>query len=355
MEVLNLKKVFIMSHITLIGIDLAKSVFQVCGLNKANQKLFNKQVKRKELVNEVRQHPNAVIAMEACATSHFWARTFSSMGFTVQLIPAQHVKAFVRGNKNDTNDALAIAEAARRPNLHPVPVKTIEQQDMQTLLRIRGRFKDARKINANQLRGLLAEYGITIAVGITSIPKQIPFVLEDAENGLTLIARQAIHKLMAEHTRLTDEIHSLESQLKQFAQQNETAVALMHLRGVGPISALALYASIGNGSQFKNARQLSAWLGLVPQHRGTGGKVQLGTISKRGNTQLRTLMIHGARTVHNWASQRDDSLSEWIKTLTERRGKHKAVVALANKTARMVWVVLNKGVDALPRHYLATV
>ena len=344
-----------MSNITLLGIDLAKSVFQICGLNKANKNQFNKQVTRKRLLDEVRQHPKAIIAMEACSTSHYWARTFSEMGFTVQLIPAQHVKAFVRGNKNDTNDALAIAEAALRPNLHPVPVKTLEQQDIQTLLRIRTRFKDARKINANQLRGLLAEYGIIMTVGIANIAKELPFVLEEADNGLTSIARQAIHKLLTEHIRLSDEIQVLETQLKQMANQHETAVALMRLRGIGPISALALYASIGNGSQFKNARQLSAWLGLVPQHHGTGGKVQLSSISKRGNVQLRVLMIHGARTVHNWAARRDDQLSEWVKSVAERRGKHKAVVALANKTARMVWVVLNKGVDALPKHYLATV
>ena len=343
-----------MSHITLIGIDLAKTVFQVCGLNQANKKQFNKQVRRKQLIDEVRQHPNAVIAMEACATSHYWARIFLNMGLTVRLIPAQHVKAFVRGNKNDANDALAIAEAALRPSLHAVPVKTLEQQDIQTLLRIRTRFKQARMINANQLRGLLAEYGLTMTVGINNIPKELPFILEDADNGLTVIARQALHKLLSEHIRLTDEISTLEKQLKSIADQHESAIALMHLRGIGPISALALYASIGNGSQFKNARQLSAWLGLVPQHYGTGGKVKLSGVSKRGNTQLRVLMIHGARTVHNWASRRDDQLSEWVKSISERRGKHKAIVALANKTARMVWVVLNKGVDALPPHYLST-
>lgn len=343
-----------MSHITTIGVDLAKTVFQVCGLNQANKKQFNKQVRRKQLIDGIRQHSNAVIAMEACATSHYWARTFSSMGLTVRLIPAQHVKAFVRGNKNDANDALAIAEAALRPDLHPVPIKTLEQQDIQTLLRIRTRFKDARKINANQLRGLLAEYGLTMTAGIANIPKDLPFILEDAENSLTVIARQALHKLLGEHQRLTDEIKALEDQLKSIANQHESAIALMHLRGIGPISALALYASIGNGSQFKNARQLSAWLGLVPQHHGTGGKVKLGGVSKRGNNQLRVLMIHGARTVHNWAKRRNDQLSNWVKSVSERRGKHKAIVALANKTARMVWVVLNKGVSALPPHYLST-
>jgi transposase len=162
-------------------------------------------------------------------------------------------------------------------------------------------------------------------------------------------------QLLEEHHRLTREIAAFNSELKHLAEHHETAIALMHLRGIGPISALALFASIGKGNQFKNARQLSAWLGLVPKHHGTGGKVQLAGISKRGNVQLRVLLIHGARTVLNWASRRDDQLSEWAKSIAERRGRHKAVVALANKTARMVWVVLNKGVNALPPQYLATV
>lgn len=342
-----------MSHVTTIGIDLAKSVFQICGLNQARKKVFNKQVKRKDLLHELLKHPNALIAMEACGSSHHWARTLAEHGFTVRLIPAQHVKAFVRGNKNDANDALAIAESVLRPDLHTVPTKTLEQQDIQTLLRIRSRYKDARRTNANQLRGLLAEYGLTIALGINSIPKELPYMLEDADNGLTVISRQAMALLLAEHHRLTAQIKTFDDQLKSMAHQHESAAALMQLRGIGPISALALFASIGKGNQFKNARQLSAWLGLVPKHHGTGGKVELGGISKRGNVQLRVLMIHGARTVHNWAARRDDPLSEWVKAVAERRGKHKAVVALANKTARMVWVVLNKGVDALPPHYLA--
>jgi len=343
-----------MSNITTIGIDLAKSVFQICGLNKANKKVFNKQVKRKNLIHEIRQHPNALIAMEACGTSHYWARTLSSLGFSVKLIPAQHVKAFVRGNKNDSNDALAIAEAVSRPNIHSVQIKTLEQQDIQTLLRIRSRYKEARRTNANQLRGLLSEYGLIMSTGINNIPKELPFILEDADNSLTQINRQTMADLLHEHHRLTEKISSLEKQLTSMAHQHEQAIALMRLRGIGPISALALFASIGDARQFKNARQLSAWLGLVPQHHGTGGKVHLSSISKRGNIELRTLMIHGARTVHNWASRHDDQLSQWVKSIAERRGKHKATVALANKTARMVWVVLNKGVNALPPHYLST-
>ncbi len=191
-----------MNNITTVGIDLAKSVFQVCGLNQARKKIFNKQVRRAQLLHEVRQHPNAVIAMEACGSSHHWARTFIEMGFTVRLIPAQHVKAFVRGNKNDANDALAIAESVFRSDLHDVQVKTLEQQDMQTLLRIRSRYKNARKINSNQLRGLLSEYGLIVRPGMASIVKELPLILEDAENGLTPMARQVMVKLLEEYYRL---------------------------------------------------------------------------------------------------------------------------------------------------------
>ena len=307
-----------------------------------------------------RQHQNALIAMEACGSSHHWARTFSEMGFGVRLIPAQHVKAFVRGNKND---ALAIAESVFRLDLHDVQIKTLEQQDFQTLLRIRTRYKDSRKANANQLRGLLSEYGhvmktgfasiiletsfetrkstqllniskksrkvfitlvcscireinasmhktnevtshfltsLSISISCTSfsrstevsrIIEKLPFILEDAENGLTPIARQSIAKLLAEHRRLSKEITAFDAQIKSIAHQHHTTRKLMRLRGVGSVSALALYASVGNGSQFKNARQLSAWLGLVPKQYGTGGKVQLGGISKRCNSQLRMSRI----------------------------------------------------------------
>ena len=256
-------------------------------------------MKRANLLNEIRQHPKALIAMEACGSSHHWTRTLTTMGFTVRLIPAQHVKAFVRGNKNDANDALAIAESVFRPDLHDVQAKTLEQQDIQTLLRIRTRYKDARRVNANPLRGLLSEYGLVMATGITNIPKELPFILEDAENGLTPIGRQAMAKLLSERHRLTTEISAFDTQLKHMAHQHETATVLMHLRGIGPMSAFALFASIGKGTQFKNARQLSAWLGLVPKHHGTGGKVQLAGISKRGNVQLEFCLF----MVLNWAKK----------------------------------------------------
>lgn len=342
-----------MEHITTIGVDIAKNTFQVCALNKANKVVFNRAYPRKNLVKTLLQYPNSIIAMEACGSSHHWARKLMHHGLTVRLIPAQHVASLLRGNKNDANDALAIAESVHRPNIHPVPIKSLEQQDIQALLRIRSKTKDHRKDLVNQMRSILAEYGVIIPKGLTALEGELPFILEDAENGLTCIAREAIHELFIQYRRLSNKIIRDDKRIKALADQHPLATALMRVRGIGPTTALALFASIGKATQFKNARQLAAWLGLVPAQHGTGGVIKLKGMSKRGNVYLRTLMIHGARTVMNWASKKEDDLSLWIKSLTQRVGKHKAIVALANKTARMVWVVLHKGADALPNHYLS--
>lgn len=343
-----------MSNVTTLGIDLAKSVFQLCGLNQARKIVFNKKVSRANLISQVRQHPKALIAMEACGSAHHWARTFVAMGYTVRLLPTQHVKALSRGNKSDALDALAIAETVFRPNIHAVAPKALEQQDVQVLLRIRLRHKELRKGNVNQVRGLLREYGLVMPKTIVQFERHLPSILEDVENGLTFVARTALNELYQEHLRLSKKIQKAELELKKIAQSHPIAVQLMQLRGIGAITSLALYACIGTGKQFKNARQLSAWLGLVPKQHGTGGITRLGSISKRGNTYLRVLLIHGARSVMNWMKSKDDDLSLWTKKLAQRHGKHKAMVALANKTARMVWVVLHKGVDALPRQHLST-
>jgi transposase len=344
-----------MNNITTLGIDLAKSVFQLCGLNQANKVKFNRLVTRAKLIRAVKEHPHALIAMEACGSSHYWARTFMEMGYQVRLIPAQHVKAFCKGNKSDLNDALAIAESAHRPNIYDVSPKTIEQQDIQTLLRIRSRCKELRKGTINQVRGLLAEYGIVLPKTIIQFDRCIPGILEDAENGLTSIARGALNELYQEHRMITKKIVAYDQQLKQMAQQHSVAKQLMRIRGIGPTTSLTLFACIGNGHQFKNARQLAAWIGLVPRHFGSGGKAKLGPISKRGNTYLRTLLIHGARTVMNWMKNKHDSFSIWGMAVMNRRGKHKAIVAVANKTARMIWVLLNKGIDAVPKQHLSAV
>ena len=342
-----------MSNITVIGIDLAKDVFQLCGLNQASQIQFNKSVRRAKFFHSVLQHQNATLVMEACSSAHHWARLFASHGFTVKLVPAQFVKGLCRGNKNDAKDALAIAESASRPNLHLVPVKTVEQQDYQTLLRIRSRHKERRTATINQARGTLAEYGVVLAKSVGSFNRDIPCVLEDGENGLTPISRAAVCALYEETRVQTQRIAELDQQLGAIAKAHPTIKALMCLRGIGPITAVAIFCSVGNAHQFRNGRQLAAWIGLVPKQHGTGGRVRLGGISKRGNQYLRLLLIHGARTVINWMKDKDDKLSQWTKALINRRGKHKAMVAVANKTARMIWVVLNKGVENVPSQHLS--
>lgn len=342
-----------MSDVTVIGLDLAKSVFQLCGLNRARKVIFNTRVSRAKLLDAIRAHPDALIAMEACAGAHYWARTVQGMGYSVRLIPAQHVKAFCRGNKSDAHDALAIAEAVFRPGIHAVPVKTLEQQDIQVRLRIRSRYKELRKGNANQIRGLLNEYGIVLPKTLLQFDRHLPDILATTDNGLTPVARAALQDLYAEHLSLSQKIRHADGELKTLAETHPSARVLLRLRGIGPITALALFAAIGNAQQFHNARQLAAWLGLVPKQHGSGGKIQLGSISKRGNTYLRMLLIHGARTVMTWMKPKSDRFSLWAKALVQRRGKHKTIVAMANKTARMVWVALHKGPEAVPLQHLS--
>jgi len=343
-----------MTDVTTIAIDLAKKVFQLCGLNRGNKMVFNRSVKRGQLLQVVREYPDVLFAMEACATSQYWARRLMGMGFRVVLIPAQHVKAFTRGNKNDAKDALAIAEAAHRPGIHEVPVKSCHQQDIQTLLRIRSGYVESRTALVNRVRGLLAEYGVVMPRGVGRFRKALPEVLEEGENALTPRVRAAMGIQYQAFVELCDRIRAADAELREVARQDPICRKLMRLRGIGPMTALALYASVGGATQFKNARQFAAWLGLVPKHTGTGGKVTLGPMSKRGDRAVRTLLVHGARSVLTWAHRRDDAFSQWALAVAQRRGKHKATIAIANKTARMVWVALTRGLDALPRHHLSS-
>ena len=214
--------------------------------------------------------------MEAGGSAHYWARRLKEEGLQIKLIPAQHGKAFTRGNKNDANEALAIAEASNRPKTHPVSVKSIDQQDIPTLMRIRTRHQDARKDVANQLRGLLSEYGIIIPKGIEQIARCLPSILEDGENGLTSIARPGFYELYQDYLRLSQTRSSAEKTLTELAKTNDVCRILMRFRGIGVITSLALYCAVGNPKSFKNGRQFAAWLGLVPKHVSTGGKGRAG-------------------------------------------------------------------------------
>lgn len=340
-----------------IGIDLAKNVFQVCGLSDSQQPLFNRSVSRKHLAATAAQWSPCMVAMEACAGAHYWARLFVTMGHTVKLIPPQHVKAFTRTHKSDTHDALAIAEAALRPRLHPVPIKSIAQQDMQLLNRLRQNFIQQRTRYLNKIRGFAGEYGVTFPVSRCQLLAHLPAALEDAENDLSFIAREQLFVLYQSVLQLNQQLDTLQQQMQSTAKADPAYARLLAIPGFGPIVTAGFLGSVGNGHQFGNGRDLAAWVGLVPKQRGSGGKTQLLGITKNGDRHLRYLLVHAARSIVRWVDRRDDSLSAWLKPLIERRGTNCATVAFANKLARIAWNVLaknevfdvNKAFAALPK------
>ena len=326
--------------VTLIGIDLAKSIFQVCGVNQVGKRIFNRQVRRARLMELLTQHPDATIAMEACSGSNYWGRALQQRGFQVMLIPPQHVKPFVKGNKNDRNDAFAITEAARRPDLKCVEPRTLAQTDLIQVHRVLDRMVRQRTALINQIRGFLNEYGIVIAQGKERLLAAMPDLLEDAENGLTPSSRALYQELYEQWRQANEGIDRIEKGLKNQANTNEAAQRLMKVKGVAVKISTATIAHAGNGHGYKSGRHFSANLGLVPKEHSSGGKQKLGGITKRGNHYLRRLLIQGAWSVVRNADKNDDRMSRWARQLVERRGKHKAVVAVANKMARIMWSML---------------
>jgi transposase len=284
-----------------------------------------------------------VIAMEACGGANYWARELNALGHQVKLIAPQYVKPFVKGNKNDYNDATAIAEAAQRPNMRFVPIKSVEQQDIQNFHRQRERLKKERTALVNQIRGLLAEYGLVINQGIAAVRRGLPEVLEDAQNGLTPHSRALFAALLDELRVLDQRVADCEERIVTVNKDNAICGRLEGVLGIGPITASAVYAAAGDGKDFVNGRHFSAWLGLVPGQHSSGGKSVLLGISKRGNAYLRTLFIHGARSVLLHAANKNDRFSRWAQNVLARRGHNKACVAVANKLARIAWVVMAKG------------
>ncbi len=330
-------------NISLISIDLAKNVFQVCALDDNQNIVFNKKVSRKKLIHTLSQYEPTTVVMEACYTSHPWGRAIQELGHTVKLIPPYQVKPFVVGNKNDHNDAIAIAEASLRPKASFVPVKSLEQQDLQSMQRIRERLMKHRTATGNQLRGLLAEYGIVLPKGLRHLRSQVPLILEDAENDLTTVARGFIHRLYRELVDHDKQISEIQTELSALLEGNEDYQRLQTIPGIGPVIAAILLASIGDAHYFKNGRQMAAWIGLTPLQHASGEKSRMMGISKRGDRILRKMLIHGARTVLNWCESKTDKLSLWLKALSARAHPCKVIVALANKLARIAWAVLATG------------
>ncbi len=329
-------------NIKRVSIDLAKNVFQVCTFSETGKIHTNQKVSRTQLSRVIQQIEPTIIAMETCYSANYWGRRFQDMGHTVNLIPAQHVKPFVRGNKTDNNDAIAIAEASLRPNMRFVPVKSLHQQDIQIQHRIRQRHVSERTALVNQMRGILAEYGVIVSKGWRKLQQQLPDILEDGENELTPIARENIAELAEELRTHCKWIDGDNFRLKLMMEDNEDYQRLLGAPGFGPIVASATIAAIGNGAQFKSGRQMAAWLGLTPRAEASGERSVMKGITKRGNRYLRTLFIHGARAIVTWCEKKDDPMSLWIKQLIARRGKQKAIVAVAHKMARYAWVILNR-------------
>jgi transposase len=329
--------------ITTVGLDIAKTVFHLYAVNKMGRLVKKKQLRRKQVLAYLAKLEPCLIVMEACGGAHYWARELIALGHQVKLIAPQYVKAYVKGNKNDYNDAEAIAEAAQRPNMRFVPIKSVEQQDIQNFHRQRERIKKERTALVNQVRGLLAEYGVIINKGVKAVQIGLPDILEDAENGLTLLARELFIELLDELHVLDERFDQCGQRIQSMNQDNDVCQRLDDILGIGPITASATYAAAGNGHDFANGRHFSAWLGLVPGQHSTGGKQVLLGISKRGNRYLRTLFIHGARAVLLHSANKTDRFSLWAQALLARRGHNKACVAVANKMARMAWVIMAKG------------
>ena len=328
--------------ITTIGIDLAKEMFQIHGVDTHGKAVLLKQLRRSEMAKFFSNLEPCLIGMEACGSAHHWARKLGEYGHTVKLMAPQFVKPYVKTNKNDMADAEAICEAVSRPNMRFVPMKNIEQQAILSVHRARQGFVKARTSQANQMRGLLSEFGIVMPQGIRSVAKRISDILEDAENGLPGIMRNLLKRLTENLKEMDRQVNELEKQIVLWHKESELSRKLEAIPGIGPITASALVATVGSATEFKNGRQLAAWLGLVPKQHSSGGKQNLLGISKRGDTYLRTLLIHGARAVIRYAEHKAEPGS-WLGMLMARRNKNVVAVALANKNARIIWALLSKG------------
>jgi transposase len=336
--------------ITTVGIDLAKNVFQVHAVDERGRVVLRKQLRRDQMTVFFANLAPCVIGMEACGSAHHWARTLKGFGHDVRLMSPQFVKPYVKSNKNDVADAEAICEAVARPNMRFVPVKSVEQQAVLSLHRVRQGFVKARTAQANQIRSLLGEFGLVMPAGISHIAKRVPSLLEDGSNLLPGSFRQLITRLTEHLKDLDTLVDEFEAQIKAWHRGSELSMKLEKIPGIGPLGASALDASIADANSFANGRQLSAWLGLVPRQHSSGGKPALLGISKRGDVYLRTLLIHGARSAIVAAQRKAVNTNVWLAGLLGRRHPNVAAVALANKNVRTVWALLAHGREFQPNY-----
>lgn len=332
-----------------VGVDLAKNVFQVHGVDRTEKPVWKRKLKRNEWIQVLLEkiEPGCVIGMEACGGAHHWARLLRAKGYTVKLIAPQFVKPYVKSNKNDANDAEAICEAMSRPNMRFVSIKTVQQQDAQAVHRIRAGLMEQRTAKVNQIRGLVSEYGLVAPTKVSHLRAAIPEWLEDAENGLTGLFRQLLNGVWSDLLSLDQRLKELDQEITVIAA-DPVAQRLQQLRGVGPMIATALLATVGDASQFANGRQMAASLGLTPKQNSSGGKEKLLGISKRGDSYVRCLLVHGARSMIKVSKGKDDRLSQWVMRIATTRHPNVAAVAMANKTARIAWAMIRNGADYQP-------
>jgi len=334
-----------------VGVDLAKNVFQVHGVDQYDKPVWRRSLKRHHWLAELERQvsPDAEIGMEACSGSHHWGRKLQERGYRVKLMAPQFVKPYVKSNKTDRNDAEAICEAMSRPAMRFVALKSVAQQDIQAVHRVRSELVRQRTSKTNQIRGLVGEYGLVAPLRIAQLRAIVPDWLEDGENGLSMRFRRLLAGLWEDLRRLDARIGELDQEIKAIASESAVAQRLQQLRGVGPITATALVATLGDGKAFRKGRDFAVSLGLTPKQHSSGGNAHLQGISKRGDAYVRQLMVHGARAAVRTAKHHDDPLSLWIQRLSKRKHTNTVVVALANKTARMAWALLHHERDYEPQ------
>ena len=342
-----------MSYSTTVGVDLAKNVIQVSVVSGRGKELCNRSLTRKKFAEFLCKQKPSLVAFESCATSHYWARAAQRHGHEVRIIPAKAVAPFRQGHKTDSNDALAVAEAARRPKIKEAPMKTVEQQGLQAIHRSRELLIQECTALSNHLRGLLMEFGIVIPKGFASLMKAVPEILEDGENELPDLYRPTLHRMYTRLLELREDIEAMTKEVARLARAHPICSKLMALEGIGPIGALLLYATMGSGAAFSSGREFAAYLGLAPKQYSSGGKTNIVGLSKKiGNSRLRSVLILGARAYTYKLKEPKSSKDKWLKAIIDRNGESRAAIALANKNVRTAWAMVTQGTEYQRREQL---
>ena len=342
-----------MRYSTTVGVDLAKNVIQISVLSSRGKELCNRSLTRKKFAEFLGKQKPSLVAFESCATAHYWSRAAVRHGHEARIIPAKAVAPFRQGHKTDSNDALAVAEAARRPNIKEAPMKTIEQQGLQAIHRSRELLIQECTALSNHLRGLLMEFGVFIPQGFASLLKAVPEILEDGENELPDLYRPTLHRMYTRLLEVREDIDAMTKEIEILVKQHPICNRLTALEGIGPIGALLLYATMGSGVAFSGSREFAAYLGLAPRQFSSGGKTNIVGLSKKvGNSRLRSVLILGARAYTYRLKEPKSSKDRWLMAITDRNGHSRAAIALANKNVRTAWAMVTQGTEYQRRSQL---